>query len=197
MSKIMNQDSEVTSQYTENTKTKVEALRSSLMKFDKDLDDQIDQKELLAYLDSNMKDGRIFDRNLAKKIFEALDLDHSGKITVEEFIKNFLSIEEEIKLHSKEIQTKYNLEKENNTKLRKLMLENQNEKINLHGIGENAKLTIEISNIEFLKSIKGLLDSIYIQLRYSEKKFKTKTILPDNDNIIVWNEKFELYLFFY
>ena len=187
----MNNESEANSQYTENTKSKVEALRHSLMKYDKDLDDQIDQKELLTFLDSNMKDGRKFDRNLAKKIFEALDLDHNGRITVEEFIKNFISIEEEIKSHAKELQTKFYAEKEANAKLQKQMMENQSEKLNADGIGNNAKITIEITNIEFLKPITGLLERISIRIRFGSDIKQTK-ILSGADNFVVWKEKFEL-----
>ena len=185
-------DSEVNSQYLEQTRPKIEALRKSLMKFDKNLDDKINQKELLAYLNSNMKDGRKFDRSLAKKIFEALDLDHNGEITVEEFIKNFISIEEEIKNHAKEIQSKYLTEKENNTRLQKLMLENQNEKLNRYGIAPNGKITIEITNIEFIKSIKGLTDRISIRIRLYDEVKETR-ILSGQDNLIIWKEKFELY----
>ena len=86
----VNNESEINSQLMEQTKAKIENIRKALMKFDKDLDDEIDQEELLNFLDSNMKNGQKFDRGLANKIFEALDLDKSG-----------------IKTHAKDLQTKY------------------------------------------------------------------------------------------
>jgi Ca2+-binding EF-hand superfamily protein len=173
----------------EQVRTRVETLRQALMKFDKDLDDQIDQQELLNFLDSNMKDGRKFDRNLSKKIFSVLDLDNNGKISVEEFIKSFVQIEEEIKNHSKELQAKYNNEKENNAKLFKLMMENQNEKLNSEEIGPNGKITIEITNIEFLTTIKNF-QGISIRVRFGNEMRETK-ILSSMSNL-TWKEKFEL-----
>jgi len=52
------------------------------MKFDKNFDDEIDQEELINFLDSSMKGGKKYDRSLAKKMFSVLDIDESGKISV-------------------------------------------------------------------------------------------------------------------
>jgi hypothetical protein len=183
-------ESEVNSQYMEQTKQKVESLRQSLLKFDKDLDDEINQEELLNFLDSNMKNGQKFDRNLAQKIFEALDLDKNRRISCEEFIKNYISIEEEIKAHAKELQNKYLQEKENNANLNKLLMENKNEKLNDEGIGQNAKLTIEISNIEFLRPIIGISENISIRIKFAGDEKETR-VLSGEENFVVWKEKFE------
>ena len=189
-----NNDSELNSQ-VDQTKSKIEAIRGALMKFDKDLDDEIDQQELLNFLDSNMKNGQKFDRSLANKIFEALDLDKSGKITVEEFIRNFISIEEEIKTHAKDLQNKYFTEKEKNANLQKMLLENQTEKLNAEGIGQNAKITIEVYNIEFLRMF-GLLKRISIRTKFENDSKETK-LLSGEENVVVWKEKFELYVKFF
>lgn len=183
-------DSDMNSQLAEQTKTKIESIRGALMKFDKDLDDEIDQQELLNFLDSNMKNGQKFDRGLANKIFEALDLDKSGKITVEEFIRNFISIEEEIKTHAKDLQSKYFSEKEKNANIQKMLLENQTEKLNAEGIGQNARITIEIYNIEFLRNMSPL-KKISIRIKLDNEAKETK-LLKGEENIVVWKEKFEL-----
>ena len=182
-------DSEVNSQLVEQTKAKIENIRKALMKFDKDLDDEIEQEELLNFLDSNMKNGQKFDRGLANKIFEALDLDKSGKISCEEFIRNFISIEEEIKTHAKDLQTKYMTEKDKNLNIQKMLLENQTEKLNAEGIGQNAKITIEIYNIEFLRNLNAL-KRISIRIRFDVESKETR-LVSGEDNVVIWKEKFE------
>jgi hypothetical protein len=137
-----------------------------------------------------MKNGQPFDRQLAHKIFETLDLDRSGSISVEEFIKSYLSIEDEIKSTVKEFQAKYMKEKDNNIKLKKLVMENQNEKINEEGIGQNAKITIEITEVEFLKHISGI-KGISIRIVYREDVKDTKFVAGMSEKINV-KEKFEL-----
>jgi hypothetical protein len=178
------------SHLTDQTRSKIENIRKAFLEHDKDLDHEITQNELLSFLDSNMKNGQKFDRTLASKIFQALDLDQSGKITVEEFIKNYMSIEEEIKTHAKEVQSKLLIEKERNSQLQKLLHENQNEKLNTEGIGQNAKITIEIYNIEFVKIIEAL-KRISIRIRFEGESKETKLVTKD-DNIAIWKEKFEL-----
>lgn len=183
-------ESEANSQYMEMTKTKIEAIRQALMRFDKDLDDMISKDELLDFLDSNMKNGQKFDRGLANKIFEALDIDQNGKITCEEFIRNFISIEEEIKAHAKELQAKYYTEKENNANLNKHIMENKNEKLNDQGISQMSKVTIEIANIEFLTPIVGVQERISIRVKFEGEEKETR-VLSGEDNLVVWKEKFE------
>ncbi len=183
-------ESEVNTQYMEETKAKVETLRQALWKFDKDLDDQIDKKELLSFLDSNMKNNQIFDRNLADKIFQTLDFDHSGQISCEEFIKNYIAIEEDIKAHGRDMQMKIIQEKENNANLERLKMENKGEKLNGDGIGQNAMLTIEITNIEFIKKMTGMSENISIRVKFAENERETK-VLSQDKNKVTWNEKFE------
>src|SRR5690242_15721488 len=115
----MNNESESASvSNMDHAKGKVEALKNALLKFDKNMDDQIDKPELFAFLDSNMN-GRRFDRQLGEKMFSLLDTDKSGKVSVEEFIKTFIHIEEELKNHIKEMQNKYSYELENNNRIKR------------------------------------------------------------------------------
>lgn len=172
----------------DQVKGKAELLRQSLLKFDKDLDDQIDLEELLACLDSNMTNGKKFDRNLAKKIFSVLDLDDNGKITCDEFIKSFMQIEEEIKSHLNEMNAKYLFEKENNARLFKMMMESKNEKINEEGLGPNAKITIEITNIEFISTMRSF-QGISIRIKFGKEVKETRIL--NNLASLTWKERFE------
>lgn len=71
-------------------------------------------------------------------MFSILDLDDNGKISCEEFIKSFMQIEEEVKAHLNAINAKYTKEKENNSRLFKLIIENKGEKLS-EGMSSNGK----------------------------------------------------------
>ena len=183
--------SEVSSQNFDLMKSKMEIIRSSLMRFDKNLDDRIDIDELQDFLDANMKNGKKFDPALTQKIFSLLDLDRDNKISCEEFIKTYMQIDDEIRSHSKDLTTKYNKEKENNEKLFKLMMESKNEKLNSDGLGPNAKVTIEITDIEFLNELEEY-DGILIRITFADIPKQTRTIKDFiHGSKVSLNEKFE------
>lgn len=178
------------SQNMESLKARIDILKSALGKVDKNMDDNIDQQELIDFLDANMQNGKTFDRNLAKKIFSVMDFNQDGNVSIEEFIKTFIQIEDEIKAHSKELQLKHSLEKENNNKLYKQMMEHKNERLNDNGIADDSKLNIEITNIEFLTPIKQY-DGISIRIIFNNESKSTK-VLSSVSNLLTWKEKFEL-----
>jgi Ca2+-binding EF-hand superfamily protein len=161
------------------------------MQFDKNLDDRIDIEELQSFLDSNLKNNKKFDPALTQKIFSLLDLDHDNKISCEEFIKTYMQIDDEIRSHSKDLTTKYNKEKDNNEKLFKLMMEHKNEKLNSDEIGSNAKVSIEITDIEFLNELEEY-DAIFIRITFADIPKQTKTITEFiHGSKVSLNEKFE------
>jgi hypothetical protein len=183
--------SETSSQNFDVMKSKMEIIKTSLMRFDKNMDDRIDLDELQDFLDSNMKNNKKFDPALTQKIFSLLDLDRDNKISCEEFIKTYMQIDDEIRSHSKDLTTKYNKEKDNNEKLFKLMMEHKNEKLNSDGIGPNAKLSIEITDIEFLNEVEEY-DGILIRITFSDLHKQTKTITEFiHGSKVTLNEKFE------
>ena len=184
-------ESETLSQLPENVHPKRDALLKAFQKIDLNFDNEIDQEELLNFLDSNMRNGKKFDRSIANKIFSALDTDKSGKITVKEFILNFIHMEEEIKAHFKQLQDKFFEEKEKNANIQRLLLENKNEKLNKEGIGNNAKITIDIYNIEFLRQTVDILKRISIKMTFQNETKETRMVSGE-ENKVIWKEKFEL-----
>ncbi len=145
--------------------------------------------ELIDFLDSNCRSGK-FDRNLANKIFSILDLDKNGRITIDEFTKSYVGIIDDIKSQIRELETNYNQEDKNRTRLDLLVKQNLNEVLNNEDLGPNSKFIIETINIEYLKS-RLTYDGILIRIFFNNKKETTK-ILSTSTNDLVWQQKFEL-----
>jgi len=182
-----NDNSMVKKEYLEQ---KGENIRKAFLRQDKNLDGEIDKNELIAFLDGNCKNGK-FDRNLATQIFNILDIDNNGKITIDEFINSYMRIIDEIKSQIKNFEVLYKQEDINRSRLELLVKNNINEVLNNEDLGPNSKFIIEIINIEYIKS-RLTYDGILIRISFGRKRESTK-ILSINDNDLVWQQKFELY----
>ena len=168
---------------------KIENIKKAFASQDKNLDGDIDQYELLDFLDSNSKSGK-YDRKMAKKIFSILDIDHKGKIKIDEFIKSYVGIIDEVKSQIKEMERNFQFEAKNKTKLELMAIQNFHEVLNDEELGPNSKFTIEIINIEYLER-KLTYDGIFVEITFGNKNEVTKIISTNSQNL-VWQQKFEL-----
>jgi hypothetical protein len=187
-------DSDTNSINLELIKSKMVVLKTALNRYDKNNIDKFDLPQLQRFLDSYMKTGNKFDKVLAQKIFTLSDIDEDGKLSTEEFIKTYLQIEDEIKAHSKDIHSKYTLEKHNKEHYYKSMLENRDEKLNSEGLCQNSKVFIEIADIEFLRKTNLNLNNISIRmlLHDDEKQTKSLQFKATGRSKLIWHESFEL-----
>ena len=84
-----------------------EALTREFRRMDIDKDDRLTQEDLCYYLDQK-NDGVEFDRNVALQLFEKMNKDEDGKVTVNEFIRVWSvaqkNLEEKIKYCNAEVQ---------------------------------------------------------------------------------------------
>ena len=174
---------------TEILTLKIEKLKLAFREFDKNLDDYIDYAELLEFLDSLMKNGKKFDRNIAKDIFKILDLNDDQKVTVEEFLKTFIgifdTIDQQIKVFEAQLVTEQTRKKELEYSVREVI----NEPVNEEQLGPNAKFLLEITNIEFARKSSDY-SGIRIVVKFDEQVKNTKIISVKGD--LFWREKFEL-----
>ena len=165
---------------TEPLEKKLESLKQAFHKYDKNLDDYVDFRELIDFLDSLMKPGNNFDRNIAKEILKILDTDRNQKITVEEFIKTFLEIYENLNSQIIKIEKALISEKNKLKNLEVSVREFINEPVNENQIGPNSKFFLEIYNIEFLNH----------PVEFNNQLKHTNIISKHSD--LIWKEKFDL-----
>lgn len=169
---------------------KIELLKAFLWKYDKDLDDEIDFDELMSFFDDNLKEGEKYDREIARKIFTILDLDSSGKVSSEEFIKTFIHIEEELKSHKSRIKAKYISEKEKLEDIERRMKMNEKEELSREGVCENSKLECELKSVEFKESQK--YSGVRIRLRQEDSVEMTRIVdYSEKTKEINLNKRFE------
>lgn len=168
---------------------RVEKLKQAFRQYDKNLDDYIDFKELLDFLDSIMKDGKKFDRNLAIDIFKILDLNDDKKVTVEEFLKTFKGIFEAINNQIQELETALVIEQRTKKELELSVRDYINEPINEQQLSPYAKFSLEIIDMELVKQV-FKYNGIRIAVRYGQQEKYTKLISSKGD--LIWRQKFDL-----
>ena len=169
--------SETNSQLNEQTLAHIQTLKDAFQQIDKDLDSVLTSSELLSFLDNRMKSGQ-FDRNIATKLFSYIDKDNKGEISVQDFIKGYIFLEEDIKKTLTKFQKKYNEVKKMNDELANKCMESQNEKINSEGLSDKSKITLIFSEIEVLSN-REQYQIFIVENNYNRE---TKEIDIDLDN---------------
>ena len=148
------------------------------------------QDEIRYFLNNRTKDGQ-FDPTLAQKLFSILDVDDQNRITGEEFIKGYLQFEADLKKNNDEFNKKFIQEQNNFNNLEEQCRIYKSEKLSPEGFCENAKITVEITDVNIQKEIEGI-NSIIIKVIYNDDIKEKKLLINEeyNNNLIV-NEKFE------
>ena len=173
-------------------KKKINMIKNYLWKFDKDMNDEINKQEMLNFFDANMPNNKQYDRSLADKVFGIFDSDKSGKISVEEFIKTFIHMEEELKIHKSQLKDKINNEKKAQNEIQFEVNKFKNEQLNSEGLSELSVINCEIVDIEFIKS-KENYNSIKIRLTFGDYTESSGIIYINKESDIVQiSSKFNL-----
>ena len=132
-----------------------------------DLEHQLSQEEILSFLNKNSKSG--FDQKFSSKLFQVLGLEESQTITVEDFISYYIQFEDDLEQNSIELKNKITNEQNNLNIYQEEAHKYKDEKINEEGFCENAKLNIEISDIEIKKCLTDV-NTIFLYLIYNNQK---------------------------
>ena len=166
------------------------------------LQKDIDQNEIIYFLNKRAKNGQI-DNNLLNKLFQFIGIEEDSKITVEEFINAFIEFEEVLIKDSNENKEKLSAQKNLYNSYQEECYKYKNEKLNTNGFIENAKLNIEITGIEInnnLNNIKELILYLIYNTQKEEIRFDyTNNSILFNDELYEFkasskNDKFELIL---
>ena len=182
--------SETSSKFNEESRLKIDTLMNAFDELGWDNQKDLNQDEIRYFLNNRTKEGQ-FDPTLAQKLFSILDVDDQNRITVEEFIKGYLHFEADLKKNNDEFNKKFLQEQNNFNNLEEQCRLYKSEKLSPEGFCENAKITVEITDVNIQKEIEGI-NSIIIKVIYNDDIKEKKLMINEgsNNNLIV-NEKFE------
>ena len=182
--------SETSSKFNEESRLKIDTLMNAFEELGWDSQKDLTQDEIRYFLNNRTKDGQ-FDQTLASKLFAILDVDDQNRITVEEFIKGYLHFEADLKKNNDEFNKKFAQEQNNFNNLEEQCRLYKSEKLSPEGFCENAKITVEITDVNIQKEIEGI-NSIIIRVIYNDDIKEKKLLINEaNNNNLVVNEKFE------
>ena len=187
MRKFTNQsiDSNTSSTYNEIQQKKLEALMSAFMEMEIDLNKDLSKEEILDFLDNKCQ--KEFDRTLAERLFNILDLDNNNSISPEEFMKGYLNFENDIKKNNDELNLKFKKEKSNLNEINNQCLKYQKEELNEEGFSKNALITVHIYQVEIKKKVEEI-EKITIKVEFNDEIQETTFEIGKNNEI---NQKFE------
>ena len=181
--------SETSSKFNEESRIKIDILMNAFEELGWDNQKDLTQNEILLFLNGHSSQGQ-FDQTLAQKLFQILDVDDQNKITVEEFIKGYLQFEADLKKNNDEFNKRFMKEQNNYNNLEEQCRLYKSEKLSPEGFCENAKITVEINDVDIQKEIEGI-NSVIIKVIYNDKIEEKKLMINNKNNNLIVNEKFE------
>ena len=179
--------SETSSKFNEESRQKINTFLNAFEELGWDNEKDLTQDEIRFFLNNRTKEGQ-FDQTLASKLFSTLDIDDNNRITGEEFIKGYLQFEEDLKRNNNEFNRKFIEEQKNIQNLDEQCRLYRSEKLSPEGFCENAKITVEITDVSIERPIEGI-NSIVIKVIYNDEIKEIKLKIGGN-NVPV-NKKFE------
>ena len=181
--------SETSSKFNEESRLKIDILMNAFEELGWDNQKDLTQDDIRYFLNNRAKDGQ-FDPTLAQKLFSILDVDDQNRITGEEFIKGYLQFEADLKKNNDEFNKKFIQEQNNFNTLEEQCRLYKSEKLSPEGFCENAKITVEITDVNIQKQIEGIKE-IVIKVIYNDDIEEKRLLMNEGNNNLIVNEKFE------
>lgn len=172
-------------------KQKYNILQEEFNKINKDKNEYIDKTELAEFIRS-YKPNISNIMEYSSELFRKIDVNNDGKISIEEFVSNYLLLEEKLKLRKFQLVKTYDEVYELISNLKKEKEKNKNEKLNNLGVREDACVKVTILEAYDLRPMdfSGTSDP-YCCLHINGKN-KMKTQIKSNTLNPVWNEDFTM-----
>ena len=178
------------SRYQEGKLGKIESLYKAFNDLNWDSKKNLTSENILFFLDKNSQQGK-FDQILSEKMISDLGLDNQNTITVEDFINYYMQFDLDLQKTKEDFNNKLLSRQNSLNNLKEQCNKYKNEQLDSEGLCENAKLSIEITDIDIKMDLGDLnVTKIIIEILYNnETQQKTFDInQDDNDNI---NKLFE------
>ena len=121
----------------------------------------------MHYLNKNSRTGN-FAKILVNKLFKEMNISANSQISVEEFINGFLIFEDELKNNWDNFERLLAQEREIYKNLEEQCRIYKTEKLNSEGLCENAKITLEITDVDIKRKLEGIKE-IIIRIIYNSK----------------------------
>ena len=190
MDNNISEDSENSSRFQDRKRGKIESLYKAFNDLNWDSQKNLTSDDILSFLDLNSQQGK-FDPILSEKLLTFLGMDNQNTITVEDFIRYYMQFDSDLQKSKEEFNNKLLSRQNSLNNLEEQCNKFKNEQLDSEGLCENAKLTIEICDIDIRMQLGDLnVEKIIIEIIYNnETQQKTFDINQDDNDSI--NKVFE------
>ena len=132
-------------EYDEIIRLQTQKLKEEFSKIDTDKNGKLDERELIAFLESK---GKNIEKESFNKLIKTLDIDSDGLITIDEFISSYVRIMGELRITINENEEKIAMINENQRELEKKLNEYKGEKLNSEGLAVYSHILFKFQSIE-------------------------------------------------
>ena len=181
-------ESESSSKFNEIVRAKIDTLLSAFNELGWSNQKEMSKDEMFFFLNNFLSNNKEFDKTLSEKLFNILNVDNTNKILVEEFIKGYLQFENDLQKQQQEFINKLQSEQINFNNFDEQCRLYRNEKLSSEGFSDNAKISIEITNLEIKRHLENV-NKIIIELIYNNQNEECQ--LDFNKTFLEVNKIFE------
>ena len=161
-------DSENSSKIQDMKRGKMESLYKAFNDLNWDNQKNLTSEDIQYFLDTNSQQGK-FDPVLLEKLLSFLGLDNSNTITVEDFIRYYMQFDSDLQKSKEEFKNKLLTRQNSLNNYEEQCNKYKDEELDSEGLCENAKLTVEINDIELKIDLQDLnIVRILIEILYNE-----------------------------
>ena len=163
-------NSENSSKSPDSQRGKIGSLYKAFSDLNWDKEKNLSIEDVIYFLNINSQSGQ-FDPILLEKLLSFLGLDNSNSITVEDFINLYMQFDLDLQKSKEEFNNKLLIKQNSLNNIEEKCIKYRNEQLDSEGLCKNAKLAIEISDIDIKVDLSNLnIIKIIIEILYNNEK---------------------------